>query len=325
MSVIGKSFTPIPKAWENTDGRPSWSPDGTRVAAEVGRDVVVINREGGQVLNTIGPEGHWVNSPSWSPDGKRIAYSTYDKHRDYDVASWGIYSSNPDGSDPKLLSPDAMEPEFSPQGDRVAFQLYKAGFPERIGLVNADGTDMKPISNGGFVQRDFSWSPGGHQIAYDTMDQSGVQVTDITGRKDRPITDGAGGLFNDRNPEWSPVGDDILFERNSTAVVANGLWTINSKTGKEAELLPVSRRNLDATWSPDGSRIAFASNRDGGEDLDIYVMDADGTDIEQITDLEGNEHAPSWSPDGKAIAFNRLDFGAPRDKRESVEIVELKN
>lgn len=326
MSVIGKSL-PIqlsPKAWENTDGRPSWSPDGTRVAAELGRDVVVINREGGQVLNKIGPENRWVNSPSWSPDGKRIAFATYDKHRDYKVPSWGIYSSNPDGSEPKLLSVDALEPEYSPQGDRVAFQLYKAGFPERIGLVNADGTDMKPISNGGFIQRDFSWDPQGHQIAYDDMNNGQhISVTDITGKKDRPITDGDGGFFNDSNPEWSPDGKKILFERNSTAVVANGLWTVDPITRKEVELLPVSKRNLDATWSPDGSKIAFASNRDGGDDLDIYTMNSDGTGIKQITDLPGNEHAPSWSPDGNAIAYNRLNFNVPEDQREGVEIVEL--
>ncbi len=325
MSIIGSAFTP-PKtrAWENTDGRPSWSPDGTRVAAEVGRDVVVVNREGGETLNTIGPEGRWVNSPSWSPDGERIAYATYDRHKDYETASWGVYTSKPDGSDPRLLTPDALEPEYSPQGDRVAFQLYKAGFPERIGLINADGTDMKPISHGGFLQRDFSWDPQGHQIAYDTMDNGQyIKVTDITGRKDRPVTDGAGGLYNDTNPEWSPDGRSILFERNSTAVVANGLWTVDPRTGRESELLPVSKRNLDAVWSPDGSRIAFASNRDGGPDLDLFVMNADGTDLKQITDLPGNEHAPSWAPDGKALAYNRLDFGAPKDKRESLEIVEL--
>lgn len=323
MTTIGKSFVPAPRSWENTEGRPTWSPDGTRVAAELGRDVVVLNREGGQVLNKIGPEGRWVNSPSWSPDGKRIAYSTFDRHKDYETSSWGIYSSNPDGSDPKLLTPDGMEPEYSPQGDRIAFQFKKSGSPDKIGLMNADGSDMKLVSSGGFVQRDFSWSPGGHQIAYDGMDKIGIQITDITGRKDRPITDGDGGLFKDRNPEWSPVGREILFERNATAVVANGLSTVDSVTGKEKMILPVSKRNLDATWSPDGSKIAFCSDRDGGSDLDIYLMNADGTDIKQLTDLPGHEHAPSFSPDGKALAFNTLDMSKPRESRESVQIIEL--
>lgn len=322
MSVIGKSFTPQPRSWENTDGRPSWSPDGSRVAAELGRDVVVINREGGQVLNKIGPEGNWVNSPSWSPDGKRIAYSTYDDHGRDGTSKWGIYSSNPDGSDPKLLSVDGMEPEYSPQGDLVAFRFFKEG-PDKMATVKSDGTDMKLISNGSFVLRDFSWDPQGHQVAYDAMDSQGINVTDITGRKDRPVTDGSGGFYKDDNPEWSPNGRKILFERNSTAVVANGLWTKDMRTGREEELLPVSKRNLDAVWSPDGSQIAFVSDRDGGDDLDLYIMDADGTDIRQITDLPGHEHAPSFSPDGKAIAFNRLDMGKPNGERDGVEIIEL--
>jgi Tol biopolymer transport system component len=325
MNIKPSNLAPQrPLAYENTDGRPSWSPDGTKVCAELGRDVVVLSREDHSVLNKIGPEGQWVASPDWSPDGSRILYSTYGRHRDYDVRSWGIYSSNPDGSDPKNLAVDGWEAEWNPQGDKIAYQLKKFYTKDRIAVMDGDGQNMHPVTKGGTLQRDFSWSPGGHQVTYDTIqvDTYQIRITDITGKKDRKITDGDSGRFIDKNPEWSPDGKQILFERHDKRFPVNGLWTVDPNTKKVKEVAQGFTRNLDATWSPDGSKIAFASNRDGG-DLDIYVMDADGTDVTQVTDLPGHEHAPSWSPDGNALAFNRIDFEAPKGQQHSVHIQEL--
>lgn len=327
MNISSKLLSrPRPQAYENTDGRPTWSPDSSKVAAQLGTDVVVLDRGEAAILNKIGPEGRWVDSPDWSPDGSRITFATFDKHEGSDTTSWAVYSSAPDGSDMKLLSKDAMEPEYNPQGDRIAFQHQKSSI-QRIAVMDSDGKNMKLVSSGGFMQRDFSWSPGGHQVAYDGYFGGGktIYITDITGRKERPITDGAGGLYNDENPEWSPDGDNILFERQNPAVQSNSLWVVNPRTKKEKQVLQAYGRNLDATWSPDGKQIAFASDRDGQGDLDLYVMNIDGTGLKQVTDMPGHEHAPSWSPDGKAIAFNRLDFDKPKDSRESVHIVELNN
>lgn len=316
---------PAPRSWENTDGRPSWSPDGTKVVGELGRSSVVIDRQDKTVLSTVGPEGKWVHSPDWSPDGSRILYSTYAKHNDYPVSSWGIYSSNPDGSDAKLLAVDGWEAEYNPQGDRIAYQLTKGHTADTIMLMDPDGENEKPITKGGLAQRDFSWSPGGHQVAYDTfhVDVYQIRVTDITGKKDRKITDGDSGIWVDRNPEWSPDGKSILFERHDKLYPVNGLYTVDPQTRTEKEIMQPDARNLDATWSPDGSKIAFCSNRDGGPDLDLFVMNSDGTGIQQVTDMTGNEHAPSWSPDGKALAFNRLDHFAEGDDRYGLHIVEL--
>ncbi|HIB68367.1 MAG TPA: hypothetical protein EYO33_25550 [Phycisphaerales bacterium] len=316
---------PGPKAWENTDGRPSWSPDGTKVVGELGRESVVLSREDHSILSKIGPEGKWVDSPNWSPDGSRIVYATYGKHREGAFAQWGIFSCNPDGTDAKLLAVDGRDPEYNPQGDRIAYQLNKGHTPETVVVMDKDGGNQKFVSAGGVAHRDLSWSPGGHQIAYDTfhVDVYQTRVTDITGKKDRKLTDGESGIFVDKNPEWAPDGKKILFERHDKVFPVNGLWTVDPNTRMEKEILQSGARNLDAVWSPDGSKIIFASNRDGGGDLDLFMMDADGTDIQQITDLPGNEHAPSWSPDGKAVAFKRLDFNKEDEGRYALHIQEL--
>lgn len=326
MNISANRAQRRPLAYENTDGRPTWSPDSQMVASEKGRDVVVLSRSENRVLNTLGPEGSWVNAPDWSPDGKRVSYGVFGHHRDYEHSSWAIYSSAPDGSDPKIVMADAQEPEYNPQGDKIAYRFTKPFNLDKIVIVEPNGDNPKFVSAGGQLQFDHSWSPGGHQIAYDGKFAGTYQmrVTDITGKKDRKLTDGEGGRFTDKNPEWAPDGKKIMFERHSRLALANAVHTIDPTTKEEKVLLQGMHRNLDCVWSPDGSKVAFVSDRDNEEyELDVYVMDADGTDITQVSDFPGQEYAPAWSPDGKALAFNRWDREAEMGARDDVHIVEL--
>ena len=328
MNVTTKRpLTPAPKAYENTIGRPTWSPDSEFVACEQGRDVVVMSRDENRVLGKLGREGDWVHSPDWSPDGKRVAYSAHGYHRDYERSSWAIYSSNPDGSDAKVLFADGQEPEYSPKGERIAYQFSKAHHPDRIAIANPDGSGTKFVSKPGHLQQDLSWSPGGHQVAYDGKFDGSYQirVTDITGTKDRMLSNGEGGWFTDKNPEWSPTDKDVIvFERHFRRALSNSLMTIDPQTKEEKLLLQGTHRHLDPAWSPDGSKIAFVSDRDNEEyNLDLYVMDADGTDVVQVSDLPTQDYAPTWSPDGKALAFITWDREAKGKDRETVQIVEL--
>ena len=221
---------------------------------------------------------------------------------------------------------DGNKPEFSPDGERIAYRFVKGNYPKQIAIVDEDGNNSKFVSAKAQLQTDLAWSPGGHQIAYDGKFDGTYQlrVTDITGEKDRKLTDGDSGYFTDKNPEWSPDGKTILFERHSRRGLFNGLHTISPEGGEAKTLLQGVKRHLDAAWSPDGSKIAFVSDRDNEiRDLDVFVMNADGSNVQQVTDLPGHEHAPAWSPDGKALAFNRYDREAEAGSRDSVHIVEL--
>ena len=51
----------------------SWSPDGTKIAFERGRDLFTIDVESGQETRLTRTQG-WEVDPTWSPDGQRIAY-----------------------------------------------------------------------------------------------------------------------------------------------------------------------------------------------------------------------------------------------------------
>ena len=318
---------PTPKAYPNTDSRPTWSPDTRRVIAEVGSDTVVATRNAPSETESFGENPTWVNYPDWSPKGDRVAFSAHTSRAQGKEASWGIYLCDQDGTNYKRILNDAKEPEYSPDGDRIAYQLVKRGSRDRLAVSDAEGNNTQIVGGGGMLQTDCSWDPQGHQIAYDTYKDGRFQlrVTDITGKKDRTLTDGRGGFYKDRTPEWSPQGDKILFERHDRVVPRSDLWTIDLKNGQEKQLTSFPGRVYDAAWSPDGEKIAFVSSMKGGDETDLYLMDSDGKNVKVLSELPGDEHAPSWSPDGEAVAFTRIDWDRRRNDpdRYNLHVVEL--
>ncbi|HSJ62557.1 MAG TPA: LpqB family beta-propeller domain-containing protein [Gemmatimonadaceae bacterium] len=65
-------IVPLTSAWIS---RPTWSPDGTRIAFSMNGVIYVIRADGtGQTQLTLG------GMPAWSPDGTRIAYYSIDNN-----------------------------------------------------------------------------------------------------------------------------------------------------------------------------------------------------------------------------------------------------
>lgn len=314
-----------PNAYPNTDSRPTWSPDSRKVLAEVGSDTLVATRDAPTEQESFGEKPTWINFPDWNPKGGKIAFSAYAARAEGKEASWGIYECDEKGENYNRILNDAKEPEYNPQGTKIAYQLMKSGTRDRLAVANADGSDAHPVSKGGLLQNDVSWDPQGHQIAYETYQDGRFQlrITDFTGKKDRMLSDGLGGFYKDRTPEWSPDGDKILFERHDRVVPQSDLWTIDLKTGKQKQVTSFIGRVYDAAWSPDGKTIAFTSNMDGDGEFDLFLMDSDGHNVEKISDLPGDEHAPSWSPDGTALAFTRLDWNKHDEGRYTLHVHEV--
>ncbi len=314
-----------PTGYPNTDSRPTWSPDSQKVVAEVGFDTVIVSRDNPTDKASLGPQPTWINYPDWSPDGGKLAFSAYARREGEDKQAWGIYTCDPDGTNFEFVCPDGKEPEWNPQGTQISYQLVKPGLAPRLAVVNADGSGAHAVGQGGLLQNDWSWDPRGQQLAYETYRDGSFQIrlVDTTGNKDRVLTDGEGGLYKDRTPEWSPQGDKILFERHDRVQPTNELWVVDPETGKDKRIAAFRGRSYDATWSPDGSKIAFISNKDDDiNEYDLYVMDADGKNVERISALPGDEYAPSWSPDGTAIAFTRIDWEKRDEGRYSLHIHE---
>lgn len=124
-----------------------------------------------------------------------------------------------------------------------------------------------------------------------------LSIIDLTTKEVFPIHEDV------RNFEWSPDGQELVFEAFDSDTWTYGIYVtaINNFKLMKLELSVVgSAHRGDPTWSPDGKQIAF-SQPDAGEYL-LHIANADGSDVRFLT--KGVK--PAWSPTGNHIAFLRL-------------------
>ena len=127
--------------------------------------------------------------------------------------------------------------------------------------------------------------------------------------------------FVDRNPDWSPDGRRIAFERQSDnydeifVVNADGTGLhqlTHNPPGKSCDTGGTC--NSSPAWSPDGKQIAFSRasgpiRNDLIDEVALYVMNADGSGLRQVTQKtrphRGEDGEPQWSPNGRRLLFQR--------------------
>ena len=91
------------------EGRPSWSPDGTRFAFSSFRFAVgnwgiyVMDADGNNLINLTKHKWHDVR-PSWSPDGSKMAFASYRDGGFNDPRH--IFVMNADGTERRNLTAD---------------------------------------------------------------------------------------------------------------------------------------------------------------------------------------------------------------------------
>ncbi|MCC3860941.1 amidohydrolase family protein [Pseudemcibacter aquimaris] len=74
--------------------------------------------------------------------------------------------------------PEVREPSFSPDGKKIAFQGFHAGY-FHIWTVNIDGSDLKQITTGNFDDREPFWNADGNTITFSSDRTGNYDIWDI--------------------------------------------------------------------------------------------------------------------------------------------------
>ncbi len=191
----------------------TWSRDGKSVIYSGSRLAGILpylwraeidRRRPPQRLEIAGPH---AESPSVSPVGNRLVFSR--NLQDYDI--WRYRAGG--AAEPLIVSSlTEANPQFSPDGSRIAFESDRSGESEEIWVAQADGS--KPVqmtNNFGRHQGTPRWSPDGRWIAFDSEGEDGhwsIYVMDASGGRPRRITPEP----SDQNmPFWSRDGKWVYF------------------------------------------------------------------------------------------------------------------
>jgi len=214
MNADGSNQTRLTNSPEN-EHYPQWSPDGnlivfSRTMADNSGDLFITNTDGTTTARLTDTPKRNEAYPDWSPDGMEIVFSAFGGGQS------GIFVMSADGSNVRSIMKGPLHyPKWSPDGTQIAFDGEPGGCLFEVYIIQADGSDMRKITEHpggcGEYNKSPSWSPDGKQLVYSSTQRNpdpgvDIYIINVDGSGETALTHGKTDLHNGGfYPSWSPL------------------------------------------------------------------------------------------------------------------------
>lgn len=204
---------------------------------------------------------------SFSPDSKKFAFTAQTEGRDVlsiaDVATGHVVQYD------KIPLDGVLSPSYSPDGKHIVFSGFAQGITD-LYIIDADGKNLRRLTQDRYAALMPQWSPDGTRIAYAT-DRASTNLSDLKLGKLQvalyDVADGTSQVLPDQpglniNPVWSPDSKSLAYvsDRNGTAnIYLRDIATnVDSQvTDLQSGASQITSTSPVMTWSPGSDRLAF--------------------------------------------------------------------
>jgi Tol biopolymer transport system component len=263
--------------------------------------------ETGENVKQLTPFGY---NPAWSHDDKEIVCTENNVSTSIRTLStsrmWIVNALT--GNDRVVQTGDAVQPNWSPHGQRIAYWGIHQGVQRDIWTVAVDGGEPVPVTNDSHVDWNPIWSADGRHL-YFVSNRKGVTslwrvaIDETSGRVSSEPELVPTPSANTQLISFSRDGRSLAYVQSTTTENIAKL-TFEPVAGKVVgdliEVTESSGRLTSPSVSPDGRMIACQS---AGDQLDIFTVNVGNPVPNRLTDDETNEMVPAWSWDGRKIAY----------------------